>query len=1517
MGSAGHSGSNQEEPTRWYREAFNGYAHATSRANQCLATEWGRLTAIDIQAIKNSIVRRLDGNATLAEAEAVVLILGILTTGRQASDWLATHVVSDTFGDRSDVILRDTGIQWHWLLPVGSSQSEGPPSDELLIRPERYVELMCVELMKAALEICFESRFGSKKLPPMPFSLFSTWSSNPKAREQSEREVRKRAAEIIRERIGARSSTLTLQSLERWFWAAAAQTEAGDPTSTCRMTGREENPYRAQSFYGVLSRRAASKLQLHTLKRAGLSEHNVKNLCSEGYIGSRRSPSDTLIGHFAAHSSKTVRAARRSHDNQKLHNALTLHTAAVVMLSTGLRPARKANLQILMDRGVALVFDKVVGDPRVRPVPIGRLCREQMVFYAAHVAASDPAPRIDDPFGAHDELKFIMFDSRGRKRPMSLAACWRLALRSFRANLPSNLQRHFLRTTLVGSASAESIDAMLGHWVVGTEPWGRYSGLDPFIYAEDVRPLVDNALGRAGWQAEHGLEAEASAQFSRALISIGPPLAYSPSDQVRGLQAEPSPFNSLLIEKADEHLLPRLSEYLFVHLACPQAALGQILASAVINGAFLDPKWFGPFIQSLKAMPLTQSRLCVEMAPADPEDKRHVYAYPRRWFCDPFTDLLIRRWRADHAASPIDFAPVPDECFAAFSLTDNNSPQPASLKQLVDEAILHWRLVMPGLLVGHADGNGPALSLPPTTWDRVISGRPIAAKKPVAETTTRETTNRLSYPKQYQMLKRALLSSEPKKRTVEVEASISGKDDTLAAHLVRWANLAIHSRGKASDGRREWGKKTPYSARNTISGYTTALADILFENLGNDLCDIDAEKLDTLYRHGFEKAGDRKRALNAVSLFQAYLCALNPELDVGDSYDELREEGRVSVNMVSSADYLRALEQLPGKGREDRLLRLILTLAFRAGLRLNEILGLRHVDVVCSISSSGAPLMELYVRPYGWRALKTKQSRRMIPLDVLLRPLELDELRTWCEDHEAEARNRPLGLLFTHAGGGAGEFYARTVRRRLEEALVRSTGDEGMRFEHLRHAFATQLLACLLLPKEGSDLSIPAGLDDDSISEARRERIIARISGSARPGRSAMHIVSQLCGHGPVTTTLRWYSHMLDWSVGAFVNRRCLQPRIARRTALSAMKRTQPGYRSESLSRADHRFRSSISQRAPNRGEWENYRTPMLTPQVDWANDDIPLMAVHRSIQRGLDRECGDDFTPRFRPLRRRNALVSNKASDLLPPWRSIRDAVIALRAGSDPDEQAALLGATKEEVIRYREIADVIAGPRRRGEKHMRFEPKMSSSKRAVFDVENWRNIFPQEPRGRDALDVVDHIWRKAQRVHTHAHVRWALEEFCRYHSVDNGVTTFMKRKDATRFYRGMAMLGFAETMSVRPLGGKSCCETNCIRGRNQNGGHGCDQLRWHLTKGLPKGLRPPEPITHSSREAPFPRSVAIQIGVPRLPSRRFEDPVKTNNHTRSAVRFAITMIAIVALDGVREPPRRTGRRPGYGGYF
>jgi hypothetical protein len=130
-----------EEPWRWHQEVFNGYAHSTSRSNQYLATNWGSLTAIDLQTIKSSIVQRLALGPQLLDAEAILLVLGILTTGRSSDDWLASHVFPGFPAEDGQVLLHNDGFDWRWLLPLGKHVRDKQPSSEFLIQPHQHVQL--------------------------------------------------------------------------------------------------------------------------------------------------------------------------------------------------------------------------------------------------------------------------------------------------------------------------------------------------------------------------------------------------------------------------------------------------------------------------------------------------------------------------------------------------------------------------------------------------------------------------------------------------------------------------------------------------------------------------------------------------------------------------------------------------------------------------------------------------------------------------------------------------------------------------------------------------------------------------------------------------------------------------------------------------------------------------------------------------------------------------------------------------------------------------------------------------------------------------------------------------------------------------------------------------------------------------------------------------------------------------------------------------------------------------------
>ncbi|MFN3725218.1 MAG: tyrosine-type recombinase/integrase [Allosphingosinicella sp.] len=1509
---------------------MNRYAHAKARQNQLLATDWGALTGIDVRAITDVIARRLRGPVELDAAEAMLALLGPLTAGRSFEEWLGYDLCgwnSDPGHPREVSLQVEDGI-WTWLLPVKRDKRPAGSSDavSLLVQPDLHVRMLCPPLMRQVFETCMVARFGSPTIPASSISLFSLQGLPDLEREEAERMLKVHARALLGERSNARSSTRTLESAERWLWNGMATLEGGDVGTACRVAGRGgPKLVEAQLYYGVTRRSTSTRLQARLLASCGLVDKNLPKE-DDGYIGGWRTLTNAAFRSFASHSIRELKSARRRRDPVACHNAMVRHTAAILMVSTGMRPNNLASCWFDATSGFAILVDKRVHDPRARPVPLAEICKEQLRLYRAHLdeligLVSSDARREIEKRSLGAEIPFFFLDEKDRLSDDTPSRCWKAALQRFAGKLPDNFNRHQLRTDLVELTSCEAIDALLGHWVVGTEPWGSFSGLDPLAYRADTAEIIDRQLRHAGWAPCHGLGVDRTERGELGFFRIGAFKELEESGRDFELRAEPSPFNPAAAQFGRTSSLERLlDDGLAPMPATIEARLGQILTSAILRGALLDRKWFKPFLLAIGQVRCRPGQLWIDMESGDPSQ---VYGGLRRWFCDPITELLIRRWRAEASASEIlavASASI-DFCLRAFLAHARIPLVGDATSHLLEFAEFYWRLRMPGVLASYALGKGPSLSLPAPQWERLVSGRPIRVLSPAKpENKPCSRPSRRRRPERFRALLRHLEGPDAVENTINYARSFRHDDQSLLAHVVRWASLAVRKRGDAENGFRNWGRQKPYSPKGTIANYARALCDLIFDyKLSTDLTGIDAVELDEIYRRALEKVENpsaRNRALNSIYSFQSYLCSMNEELDVGDSYEEFRDEGRVSLNVISAQDYGRALKQLGGQSRDARMLRLILTLGFRTGMRLPEILGLRHDDIAEHAGRGGLREIELYLRPHEALRLKTEQSRRMIPLDVLLTERELDELGAWRAEHQDDAKRRPHRLLFSHPGAGAGKLEPGRIRKSIVRALARATGDQTIRFDHLRHSFATHLLVCLLLPRDGTFLPVPSGLDPDCISDVRRDRIIARVSGRERLGRSAVHIVSQLCGHGPVTTSLRWYAHMLDWSLGAFTNRYLLQPLVSTRSALKVISNRKPKVRLESLQRADLRWRTKQNSGAAPARSLSHYRTPIMRPALEWCDGKVHLMAVREALRRSLPVDRSTHHIP-F--VRRRSSRPRADMGLSSPSWMKVHDAIMANRKGVAAKVAAKTAGVTSRDVKRWLKIGDLISGPRRPGETRMRFQSKMSKERLAKFDLADWRAKFPSKPKGTQ-FDLVDRIWREATLVIDDADVRWALEEFCRYFSVDTGYTSFLKRKDAQRFYRGMGKMGLAHALEVSRLSQNgqraSFSKSQPQAGSTVDVSHPrpCEWLRWHLAKRLPKRLRPKEPRGADpwlGRRQP--RAIAIRIN-PEVLVGGCEG--KGGNHARYAVRFALTMLAILSLEGIRTPPRRRGWIPSYGGY-
>jgi len=75
--------------------------------------------------------------------------------------------------------------------------------------------------------------------------------------------------------------------------------------------------------------------------------------------------------------------------------------------------------------------------------------------------------------------------------------------------LPFNASRHYLRSILLErGCPVEVINAFMGHFERGEEPWGRFSGLSPDTYRNQLSSYLVPLLQDDGWEALPGLGAK-------------------------------------------------------------------------------------------------------------------------------------------------------------------------------------------------------------------------------------------------------------------------------------------------------------------------------------------------------------------------------------------------------------------------------------------------------------------------------------------------------------------------------------------------------------------------------------------------------------------------------------------------------------------------------------------------------------------------------------------------------------------------------------------------------------------------------------------------------------------------------------------------------------------------------------------------------------------------------------------------------------------------------------------------
>ncbi len=602
--------------------------------------------------------------------------------------------------------------------------------------------------------------------------------------------------------------------------------------------------------------------------------------------------------------------------------------------------------------------------------------------------------------------------------------------------------------------------------------------------------------------------------------------------------------------------LMRLRKSLDVH-ACgparldPVAGAGQILFSAIVDGGLLRKDLQQGFLRTLRC------DLCVTphgtwlSIPLDvPAPEVEEPCSRERWLVRPETELmLLRFWHesADNAFPQAEPWPVMKAYFAAAGVPV--ADRPASLAVLNRWARTSQALILPPFLRETATGRFHSTGVNDSAHRRLCTGERVFQA---------DDARLLKGVRRHEQV------AEHPHPAVRVPVSIESRRLTGIVQVLRAGKLArAEKRNRILRGLSEAADHLGYVGWLIGQWCANLLKDgrkalklsaiiryvypvkryVLPAFAGTHPASLTDEQWEERFQDALDRANDGLAPL-AIYSFAQFVVA-QPD---GPQFDPNELEGvdsiaRVSANLVSVRDFEASMDALTAATpRDTRMARLVAALGFYCGLRRGEAMNLRLGDL------NGVYDTQLFVRGHPDHTVKRVASQRVLPLQALLPAHWLSELHAWRLKRDAEGRSESTErLLFCRPGKDFDPIPADELIIPVRDALRATTGDYGLVYHHLRHAFANWTLLRLLsveLPMTAWQQQLAALIDPWFAAPACRtlRRAILGSGIDDEPARHAAYALARLMGHAEVATTLRHYVHIADLlALGYQTQRRALR----------------------------------------------------------------------------------------------------------------------------------------------------------------------------------------------------------------------------------------------------------------------------------------------------------------------------------------------------------------------------------------
>lgn len=509
-----------------------GQAAATAMRNQRLPNEWDRLTAYEVKQflfLLSNLANKSFNKVGNVPAEELAAFLAILFWTSSSIETVLTCTLVPTDA-RSTVplsIQRCKDGPWLWVIkprvPRQSLVSDDILSNQALTPVPRYtlpIPPEAVTVMKRYLATFPDGSQVEK--------LFSPAQST---KEEAALIYNQAAAVFlgkVRFHSGGRHK---VQRVSMHLHDLISRLPGADITTAMSISGRNDPLGSVPLHYTVTTVSHIDKCyktacsQIRTDFEADSTLTGICDVGSDGevHVGSRYVPRKESVQNLVKNLRKRITESTAEMRIIDLHNAITIYTVQMLGYATGYRNVRDPLLQeaeIDRETCFAVISDKDDDSYyNSRIVWLPDLCMRQLDSYREHLELFQQwlfeydqklffKVREEAVTGRHADRTnpaLLILWKDGRDNPLSPKVMKHL-VGDVGFDLPGNANRHYLRTMLLArNCPLEVIDAFMGHWSRGVEPWGRYSGLSPITYRQELSHHLVKLLESAGWEVEYGL----------------------------------------------------------------------------------------------------------------------------------------------------------------------------------------------------------------------------------------------------------------------------------------------------------------------------------------------------------------------------------------------------------------------------------------------------------------------------------------------------------------------------------------------------------------------------------------------------------------------------------------------------------------------------------------------------------------------------------------------------------------------------------------------------------------------------------------------------------------------------------------------------------------------------------------------------------------------------------------------------------------------------------------------------